>query len=72
MSLGGGMARAKAQGQEQRSGVRRVGLGRCTDPFKGSHGHVECALSPFEKLFIFDCTGSLLLHTGFLSLHMGA
>ena len=47
MSLGGGMARAKAQGQEQRSGVRRVGLGRCTDPFKGSHGHVERALTPF-------------------------
>lgn len=45
MSLGGGMARAKAPGQEQQSGVRQVGLGGCTNPFKGSLGHVECALS---------------------------
>ena len=29
-------------------------------------------LSLFEKLFTFDCTGSLLLHMGFLSLHAGA
>ena len=73
------MARAEAPRQEQcdprlpvpkqRQGVRRVGLGGCADPFKESRRHVE-------RSFIFDFTGSLLLHTGFLSLqragHAGA